>query len=85
MTTSVYSDQPQTWYFTFGFEHRHPRTNAPLANCYTTVYGTIDETRAHMLSIFGNKWAFQYASAERAGVERYNLTYVPCTEHTPGE
>lgn len=74
-----------TWYFTFGCGQRHPRTRRPLNNHYTTAYGTYGETRERINAIFGNEWAFQYSSADKAGVDRYNLTYVPCVEYSPGE
>lgn len=78
----------QTWYFTFGFGQRHPRTGAPLDNCYTTVDGTCSESIERMHHVFGNEWAFLYECADGphgAGVEEFGLTYVPCVTYLPGE
>lgn|SRR5690606_20864485 len=88
MTTLTGSGSPleRTWYFTFGVGHVHPRTGASLANHYTTVTATSpDAARERMMRIFGNRWAFQYESAEKAGVERFGLKYVPCVSYSPGE
>lgn len=74
-----------TYYFTFGFGHRHPRTGALLANGYTVIEGTRASARARMIELFGNQWAFQYDSAEAAGVGRFDLWYVPQTSWSPGE
>jgi hypothetical protein len=37
---------------------------------------TRQEARDIMFERFGNKWAFQYDSAEAAGVEKWNLKEV---------
>jgi len=63
------SERRQDWYFTFGYAHRHP-------GCYTVIYGTFAEARAEMVRRHGREWAFQYSSAEEAGVERYGLRQV---------
>jgi hypothetical protein len=73
----------QEWFFTFGFDHVHPVTGESLANCYTTIMGDIDQTRALMAERFGNKWAFQYPSREAAGVEKYGLKYVEYPDECP--
>jgi hypothetical protein len=63
--------------FTFGFVHRHPVTNASLANCYVNVAGEYETARARMLaSVFGRNWAFQYVSLDDAGVSRFAMTEV---------
>lgn len=59
----------QLWYFTFGFNQGHD-------NCYTTFYGDFDSARDQMIEYFGQKWGFQYKSAEDAGVDRFNLIYI---------
>jgi len=59
----------QTWVFTFGFGQGHD-------NCYTLFHGTFSTARAKMVKHFGSKWAFQYASKEKAGVKEYNLKYI---------
>jgi hypothetical protein len=82
------SEEPQTWYFTFGFSHLHPRTGACLGNCYTTAYGTYDSSRKRIFEIFDRQWAFQYSTANGsngAGVNEFNLKYVPCVSYSPGE
>lgn len=73
----------QEWFFTFGFGHVHPVTGESLANCYTTIMGDVNTTRALMAEKFGNKWAFQYPSREAAGVEKYNLKYVEYPDECP--
>lgn len=80
----------QTWYFTFGPGHIHPRSGVSLENCYTTVYGTYEEARQHMFNTFGKQWSMQYPTADDpyphgAGVHRYNLTYVSTTFYDIGE
>jgi hypothetical protein len=55
------------WYFTFGI-------GDPLyQGRYIVFHGTFDEARDQMFAHFGSKWAFQYASAEAAGVQKYAL------------
>jgi hypothetical protein len=65
------------WIFTFGSGHVHPETGERLANCYVRVPGDINSARAAMVERFGLKWAFQYATPEEAGVERYGLREIP--------
>jgi hypothetical protein len=62
-------DDVRDWYFTFGFGHAHP-------NGYSVIHGTIDSSREEMGRRWGQKWAFQYPSAESAGVEKYGLHEV---------
>jgi hypothetical protein len=58
------------WYFTFGFGQVY-------ANCYTTIEAQNKITaRMKMINKCGPKWAFQYDSAEDAGVEEFGLHYV---------
>lgn len=72
------TQQPEQWWFTFGSSHRHPDTGEGLGLAYVVIPGSYAEARAAILaSPFGNKWAFQYSSPERAGVERYHLHEVP--------
>lgn len=53
--------------FTFGFGHAHP-------NGYVEIEAdTPMEARLKMVERFENKWAFQYDSKEKAGVDRFNL------------
>lgn len=57
------------WFFTFGSSHAHP-------NGYVVFHGTHASAREQMFDVFGSVWAFQYDSAEAAGVERFNLKLV---------
>lgn len=56
----------QDWFFTFC-------NGTPLRNHYIVLHGTYAEARDKMHNYFGSKWAFQYPSAEAAGVQRFNL------------
>lgn len=56
----------QNWYFTFGYDHKHPATGERLHQRYVRMYGTCDSTRAAMFAAFGNRWAFQYPEALKA-------------------
>ena len=68
-------DEPQTWYFTFGFAHAHP-------NGYYVIEGMGgDEARERMHDVFGRQWAFQYDAHDwfKYGIsqaEKDNLTEV---------
>jgi len=56
--------------FTFGY-------GQPNENCFHAVRAKdSNEARAEMVYRFGKKWAFQYDSREKAGVDRYNLTEI---------
>jgi hypothetical protein len=65
----VAAEQPKDWFFTFGTGHLYP-------NGYVVFHGTYASAREQMFEIFGPRWAFQYNSAEAAGVERFNLKLV---------
>lgn len=62
-------DKEQYWYFTFCGD-------SPHRDCYEAYYGTYGSARRQMCDDHGTKWAFQYASAEDAGVNRFNLKRV---------
>ena len=68
------TDSPtrQDWFFTFGSDHR--LNGMPLSRRFVRIHGTSNEARALMVEHFGKGWAFQYASAEEAGVQRHDLT-----------
>jgi hypothetical protein len=72
----IAADREQDWYFTFGSNHVHPDTGQRLMNAYVKVFGTEASARLVIGACFGNAWAFQYDSAEAAGVEKYNLFEV---------
>lgn len=69
-------EQPRDWYFTFGSNHTHPVTGQTLTNAYVRINGTYESARAKMVEAFDNRWAFQYESADEAGVDKYSLTEV---------
>lgn len=76
--------QPERWWFTFGSGQTHPLTGADLMDTYVVLPGTYEEARAAMIaSPFGNRWAFQYGSAELAGVGNFRLRQVPMPD--PGD
>ncbi|AUR92203.1 hypothetical protein NVP1170O_090 [Vibrio phage 1.170.O._10N.261.52.C3] len=65
------------YYFTYGSNHTTDE-GFSLGNFYTKVpaesYG---EARERMFLARGDKGAFQYLSAEEAGVERFRLMEAP--------
>jgi len=64
------------WYFTFGCGQEH-------AGKYVVLFGTCQSTRDEMWKLFGEKWAFQYKTAEEAGVEKWSykkLEVDKCSE-----
>ncbi len=64
------------FWFTFGFGHEQENGYHVIeANSYA-------KARHEMIRRFGTKWAFQYDSAEAAGVDRFNLHEVFWTEET---
>ncbi len=70
------AEQPRDWFFTFGSNHTHPVTGQTLTYTYVRINGTHDAARAKMVAAFGNRWAFQYGTADEAGIRRYGLTEV---------
>lgn len=57
-------------WFTFG-------SGQPHENCYHVIEAeTKAACRTEMFEQFGTKWAFQYDSAEAAGVERFGLKEI---------
>lgn len=61
------------YYFTFGSNHLDDDGNS-LRQCFVKVEGKdCHEARAKMVEARGDKWAFYYESAGRAGVERFGL------------
>lgn len=56
--------------FTFGFGQNYE-------NCFYVIKAANpDDARTTMIERFGNKWAMQYDSRERAGVEKFNLREI---------
>lgn len=66
---AIVSDEQWYW-FTFGYGQEY----GPWG--YAKFFGTYSSARQQMHDHFGDKWSFQYGSAEDAGVEQYNLKEV---------
>lgn len=62
-------------YFTFGYGHYTPG-DLPLRNVVVRVEGDFTEARRKLVSVVGEKFAFQYDTAESAGVSDYGLTVL---------
>ena len=63
-------NERKPYYYTFGSDHH-------LADCYTVIAAeSIDKAREKMVGCYGAKWAFEYRSAEEAGVEKWGLRFV---------
>jgi hypothetical protein len=77
-------EQPQDWFFTFGWDHHHPISGQPLRKSFVRIHGTCDSTREEMLAAFGNRWSFQYSPAEKPlKIDRYDLVEVPMPGQEP--
>lgn len=60
--------------FSFGHGQLHPETGLSLAHRFVAIRAeSADAARAVMVAHFGQRWSFQYASREAAGVEKYEL------------
>lgn len=58
------------FYFTWGFGQGHD-------NCYTIIKANdMAEARKIMFELWGKNWFTGYESAEKAGVERFNLQMI---------
>jgi hypothetical protein len=69
------------YYFTFGFGHHHGSDYQLLRNHYTIIEAESEQAaRQQMCERRGNKWATSYDSPEAAGVEWWELIYIPFTE-----
>ena len=64
-------EDEQDWVFTFGYGHE------PGIGFYVKIYGTKKSARAEMFRQY-EKWAFQYASEDAAGVKEYHLMEIHC-------
>ena len=69
------AERPQDWYFTFGFSHEYP-------NCYKVFHGTYEEARQKMVRAHGQRWAFQYGSAEAALLKMHEA-YANINQQSP--
>jgi len=63
----VKEEEEKDWYFTF---------IGQFLGYYAVFHGTYSSARTQMVKRHGEYWGFQYASAEKAGVEKYNLEEV---------
>lgn len=63
--------ESRKWWFTFTLGDA-----TYGGGCYAVFEGTYKEAREKMGERFGDKWAFQYESAEAAGVEEWSLREV---------
>lgn len=74
---AVAQPQPRldAWIFTFGYDHRHPVTDAPLRDRYVRIEAeTYAQAREKMNASFGNRWAFQYSFTNGEDMaKRYEL------------
>lgn len=70
--------ETQNWWFSFG-------SGQEFDGYYTVVNGTYDGARNLMFAHFGNRWSFQYGSAEAAGVEQFGLRRLDASEWPPAE
>ena len=64
--------EQKKWWFTFtcGIDD-------PNRNCYTVIEAEdARAARTKMFAAWGNKWAFQYDSAEDAGVKEFGLKEI---------
>jgi hypothetical protein len=59
-----------TRYFTFGSDHAH-RVNGKTFDCDCVVKITSDDPRATMISLFGDKWAFEYDDMTDESLDKY--------------
>jgi hypothetical protein len=65
------------FYFTFGMCHVDSKGNS-LAGCYTTIKAKdyFEARKIMNSSPLGNQWAFQYNTADEAGVRKFNLQFI---------
>ena len=63
------------WYFTFGSNHVGLESGA-LSNCYMIINGTWEQARSKMFALSNGAFAFQYDSADEAGVTKWGLQEV---------
>lgn len=73
LTSPSGADARTDWIFTFGSGQEHD-------GHYVVIYGTYGEARAEMIRHFGNRWAFQYATARLAGVAEHGMVELPREE-----
>lgn len=68
-TEFIHQEKRQDWYFTFGISQAYEGK-------YHIINGSHNEARHKMFERFDNKWAFQYESAEAAGVNEFGLKRI---------
>ena len=79
------TEESHDWFFTFGDSARMHLVDSGrpdqtvigngiyMGDKCVKIYGTYDSARQRMISIFGDRWAFQYPSAADAGTDQYHL------------
>jgi len=65
------AEHEQDWYFTFGYSDKGPGIGH-----YAKFFGTYGSAREQMFNKWGKNWCFQYPSAEKAGIQKFNLKEV---------
>lgn len=68
-------EKEQNWYFTFSVNDECYSKN------YAKFWGTKDTSRKKMVSLFGDKWSFQYGSLEEFNPEQWGLTELDITDN----
>jgi len=63
-------EQPQDWYFTFGYGHAYPKG-------YVKIHGTVESSCAEMTARYGAKWCTSYTwDRFEPQIAKYGLTEV---------
>jgi len=56
------TNEMKTWYFTFGWGHKHPETGEDMKDYWLEISATTEaEARLIMISIFDLKWGTSYS------------------------
>lgn len=76
LSSRAESTVDQDWFFTFGSGHGNSPKHGPLCNCCVKVHGTYASARQAIIQHYGHRWAFQYESAEKAGVAEWKYTVI---------
>lgn len=76
ISMQINTEGTMKFYFTFGYNHVD-RRNLSLGNmCAEVEAASYGEAREMMFDARGDKWSFQYSTAEEAGVTLYGLRVV---------
>lgn len=74
-------EETKSYIFTFGYNHLD-KNGETLENCFVCIDGSYGVARQKLVDARGNKWAFQYESAELAGVNEFSLKLVSLEDVT---